>query len=126
MKVTVKRNILSANDAIAADNRVQFDQAGLMAVNLMASPGAGKTSLILATAPRLPEGVRMGARATTSCRRISSAWVKRLPKGDYALKLGHKAEEAIKGAVTGVALEPAQIRSEDEPIPTAAAATAAA
>ena len=60
MKVTVKRDILSANDSIAADNRAQFDQAGLMAVNLMASPGAGKTSLILATAARLPEGVRMG------------------------------------------------------------------
>ncbi len=60
MKVTVKQNILSANDAIAAANRARFDEAGLLAVNLMASPGAGKTSLILATAARLPEGVRMG------------------------------------------------------------------
>jgi 1-deoxy-D-xylulose-5-phosphate synthase len=33
-------------------------------------------------------------------------WVKRMPKGELAIKLGHKAEEAIKGAVTGVALEP--------------------
>jgi 1-deoxy-D-xylulose-5-phosphate synthase len=32
--------------------------------------------------------------------------VRRLPKGDFALKLGHKAEEALKGAVTGVTLEP--------------------
>src|SRR5436305_7333562 len=32
--------------------------------------------------------------------------VRRLPKGDIALKLGHKAEEALKGAVTGVTLEP--------------------
>jgi 1-deoxy-D-xylulose-5-phosphate synthase len=31
--------------------------------------------------------------------------VRRLPKGDIALKLGHKAEEALKGAVTGVTLE---------------------
>jgi 1-deoxy-D-xylulose-5-phosphate synthase len=31
--------------------------------------------------------------------------VRRLPKGDLALKLGHKAEEALKGAVTGVTLE---------------------
>jgi 1-deoxy-D-xylulose-5-phosphate synthase len=31
--------------------------------------------------------------------------MKRLPKGDIALKLGHKAEEALKGAVTGVTLE---------------------
>lgn len=31
--------------------------------------------------------------------------VRRLPKGDLAVKLGHKAEEALKGAVTGVTLE---------------------
>src|SRR5947208_10163545 len=34
--------------------------------------------------------------------------VKRIPKGDIALRLGHKAEEALKGAVTEVSLEPSQ------------------
>ena len=34
-----------------------------------------------------------------------STLVKKLPAGDLAVKLGHKAEEAIKGAVTGVALQ---------------------
>jgi 1-deoxy-D-xylulose-5-phosphate synthase len=33
-------------------------------------------------------------------------WMRRMPKGELALKLGHKAEEALKGAVTGVSLEP--------------------
>lgn len=33
-------------------------------------------------------------------------WIKRIPKGELALKLGHKAEEAIKGAVSEVALKP--------------------
>src|ERR1043165_9248219 len=33
--------------------------------------------------------------------------IRRLPKGEIALKLGHKAEEALKGAVTGVTLEQA-------------------
>src|SRR5207249_9934048 len=32
-------------------------------------------------------------------------WMRRLPKGDLALKLGHKAEEVLKGAVTEVAIE---------------------
>src|SRR5215469_10682183 len=32
-------------------------------------------------------------------------WVKMIPKGDLALKLGHKAEEALKGAFTGVSLK---------------------
>jgi hydrogenase nickel incorporation protein HypB len=60
MRVTVQRDILSANDAVAADNRALFDEVGVLAVNVMASPGAGKTSLILATAARLPEEVRLG------------------------------------------------------------------
>jgi 1-deoxy-D-xylulose-5-phosphate synthase len=34
------------------------------------------------------------------------AWIKRIPKGELALRLGHKAEEAIKGAVSEVALKP--------------------
>lgn len=32
-------------------------------------------------------------------------WVRRIPKGDIAIRLGHKAEEALKGAVTEVSLE---------------------
>jgi hydrogenase nickel incorporation protein HypB len=60
MKIPVVQEILSANDQVAAENRATLDQAGAFALNLMASPGAGKTSLILATAQRLPRGVRTG------------------------------------------------------------------
>lgn len=48
-KVNVVEQILSENDRIAMKNRSQFDDAGLFAINLMASPGAGKTSVIMAT-----------------------------------------------------------------------------
>ncbi|MDT7885329.1 MAG: hydrogenase nickel incorporation protein HypB [Thermoflexus sp.] len=58
--IPVVKAILSANDAVAAENRVAFDAAGLLAVNLMSSPGAGKTSLILATLERLPPSLRAG------------------------------------------------------------------
>ena len=50
MKIPVVREILSANDQMAGANRAALDAAGVFAVNLMASPGAGKTSLILAIA----------------------------------------------------------------------------
>lgn len=60
MKIPVVQRILSANDRVAAENRVAFDSAGVFAVNIMASPGAGKTSLILATAPRLPGVMAVG------------------------------------------------------------------
>lgn len=48
-KVPVVENILSANDQKAQINRSTFDQHRLFALNLMASPGAGKTSVIMAT-----------------------------------------------------------------------------
>lgn len=60
MKIPVVKEILSANDQVASENRDVFDAAGLLVLNLMASPGAGKTSLILASAERLPEEVRPG------------------------------------------------------------------
>ena len=60
MKIPVVKEILSANDRIAAENRAVFDAAGVFVLNIMASPGAGKTSLILATADQLPAGVHPG------------------------------------------------------------------
>jgi hydrogenase nickel incorporation protein HypB len=58
MEISVERQILSANDQVAAENRAAFERAGVFALNLMASPGAGKTSLILATIARLPADCR--------------------------------------------------------------------
>jgi len=45
-KIAVVENILSANDQISIKNRTRLDAAGVLGINLMASPGAGKTSLI--------------------------------------------------------------------------------
>lgn len=60
MKIPVVKDILNANDQVAIENRATFDRAGLFVLNLMASPGAGKTSFILATVDRLPERIRPG------------------------------------------------------------------
>ena len=51
--ILVVEKILSANDRIADENRAIFDAAGIKAFNLMASPGAGKTSLIEQTIKHL-------------------------------------------------------------------------
>lgn len=45
-RMPVVENILSANDQLAEENRSSLESAGVFAINLMASPGAGKTSLI--------------------------------------------------------------------------------
>jgi len=47
--LTVLKNLLSENDHQAAHNRQHFDQHSTLAINLMSSPGAGKTALLEAT-----------------------------------------------------------------------------
>ncbi|MBM3469306.1 MAG: hydrogenase nickel incorporation protein HypB [Armatimonadetes bacterium] len=69
MRVEVVERILRANDALAAEVRGLLDRAGITAVNLIGSPGSGKTSLLERTAallhPRLRLGVIEGDIATT-------------------------------------------------------------
>jgi hydrogenase nickel incorporation protein HypB len=60
MKVSVVRNILEANERIAEQNRALFDENQLLVVNLMSSPGAGKTSLLERTIERLRQELRIG------------------------------------------------------------------
>ena len=55
MKINVVKNILDANEQMAAENKLFFEKRGIIAVNVMASPGAGKTSLILRTIEGLGE-----------------------------------------------------------------------
>jgi hydrogenase nickel incorporation protein HypB len=49
VSVKVMRGLLSENDRIAQHNREHFDQHGVLAINLMSSPGAGKTALLEAS-----------------------------------------------------------------------------
>ena len=60
MEIKVLKDILSANEQIAERNRQLLDSKGIFAVNLMSSPGAGKTSLILETIKGLKGKTRIG------------------------------------------------------------------
>ncbi len=57
--ITIVEKILSANDRIAEQNRERLDTAGVLGLNCLASPGAGKTSLILRTIEALSADVRL-------------------------------------------------------------------
>ncbi|MBU1680480.1 MAG: hydrogenase nickel incorporation protein HypB [Bacteroidetes bacterium] len=57
--LTVERKILQKNDVIAAENRAMFLQLGLFTINLLSSPGSGKTSLVEKTIEVLKEKVNM-------------------------------------------------------------------
>jgi len=59
-QLPVIERIMGANDRLALRNRARLDEYGVRAINIMASPGAGKTSLILATARLLGDRLRLG------------------------------------------------------------------
>jgi hydrogenase nickel incorporation protein HypB len=59
-KVEVITQILNANDLTARENQALLKDHHILTVNLMASPGAGKTSLILRTAKALSGRARLG------------------------------------------------------------------
>jgi hydrogenase nickel incorporation protein HypB len=58
-RISVVENILGANDRIALDNRQKLNEAGIFTLNIMASPGAGKTALIEHTVHQLIPSLRL-------------------------------------------------------------------
>lgn len=58
--INVVENIMVANDQIALENSQILKTNGVMSFNIMASPGAGKTSFILKTIERLSDRYRIG------------------------------------------------------------------
>jgi hydrogenase nickel incorporation protein HypB len=60
VKKVVQENVLDANDTLAKANRDLFDRAGTYTINMMSSPGAGKTALLERTLERLRGRLRLG------------------------------------------------------------------
>jgi hydrogenase nickel incorporation protein HypB len=58
--LTIQEDILGANDEKAKENGVFLDKKGILMVNIMSSPGAGKTSLLLKTVENLKSKTRIG------------------------------------------------------------------
>ena len=58
-RIPIVEKILSANDHIAAQNQSTLDSAGILGLNFMASPGAGKTSLIENTIKKLKGSLKL-------------------------------------------------------------------
>jgi hydrogenase nickel incorporation protein HypB len=58
--ITIQRKVLEKNDEIARRNRTLFEQHGILALNLVSSPGAGKTSIVERTLERLGNDLHIG------------------------------------------------------------------
>ncbi len=59
--VELHERILAGNDRTARHNRGHFVEAGVLALNLMGSPGSGKTAVLEATSRALEGRLRLGA-----------------------------------------------------------------
>jgi hydrogenase nickel incorporation protein HypB len=60
-RIRLEKRVLSENDRLAESLASRFAEAGVFVLNLMSSPGAGKTSLLEATAAALADEFRMAA-----------------------------------------------------------------
>lgn len=59
-RVEIVKKILDSNDRLALNNQQKLDQNRVLGLNVMASPGAGKTSFLLKTIEHLPGNIRLG------------------------------------------------------------------
>ena len=55
MKINLEKKVLSENDRLAAQNRARFKEDGVFVLNLMSSPGSGKTALLEKSIPALTD-----------------------------------------------------------------------
>ena len=58
-RVSLERKVLSENDRIAAELRARFQEHGVLCLNIISSPGSGKTSLLERTLESLPLNERI-------------------------------------------------------------------
>jgi hydrogenase nickel incorporation protein HypB len=76
LKIPVVKNILEANERIAEENRKLFHEENVAVINLMSSPGSGKTSLLERTIDAVGDRLRMAViegdvQSTRDAERIS-------------------------------------------------------
>lgn len=60
MEIKVKLDVLSGNEELAAANRAKFDEVKLKVINVMGSPGAGKTTVLEKTIDLLKDRLKLG------------------------------------------------------------------
>jgi hydrogenase nickel incorporation protein HypB len=79
-RIPIVESIMHANEVLAEELRQRLDAAGVFAMNLMASPGAGKTTVITGMINRLKNRLRIGyvdgdIETTVDAERIASLGV---------------------------------------------------
>lgn len=106
--VSIEQDILARNDAFAARNRAALREKGIFAINLVSSPGSGKTSLLEKTidalAGRTEVGVIEGDQQTSHDAdriRASGARAVQINTGRGCHLDAHMVEHAIERLAPG-------------------------
>lgn len=102
MEVKVMKNIMHANDKLARENRQYFRKKGIKSVNIMASPGSGKTSIILKLIEAFGDKVNVAVVEGDIASSIDAEKIDRLGKPVIQINTGggcHLDANMIKEAV---------------------------
>jgi hydrogenase nickel incorporation protein HypB len=67
MEIKVVRKVLDANDQMAAQNRALFSRLGIFVINVMSSPGSGKTTILEKTLARIMPDIRCAVAVGDIC-----------------------------------------------------------
>jgi len=106
--IDVSKPILDLNEKLAAANRERFDSAGVFVLDLMASPGAGKTSTILATIAALRDRYGIAVIEGDIASKVDAEKVKAHGIPAVQINTGgacHLESDMIKRAIDTLSLE---------------------
>ncbi|MEI7814296.1 MAG: hydrogenase nickel incorporation protein HypB [Coriobacteriia bacterium] len=108
MEIDLSKPILDRNDRLAAENRARFDAAGVFVLDMMASPGAGKTSTILATIAALRDRYRIAVIEGDIASKVDAEKVKAHGIPAVQINTGgacHLESDMIRRAVDALPLD---------------------
>ena len=111
-RVEIVKKILDSNEQLAEQNRKKLDEHQVFAINVMASPGAGKTTFILQTIKNLAEGMRLAviegdtAPVTIDADKIAAA-------GIVAVQINTGGECHLDANMVSLALDQIDLEETD-------------
>ena len=108
MEIDLSKPILDRNDRLAAENRIELDEYGVFVLDLMASPGAGKTSTILATIAALRDRYRIAVIEGDIASKVDAEKVKAHGIPAVQINTGgacHLESDMIKRALAALPLD---------------------
>jgi hydrogenase nickel incorporation protein HypB len=107
-RIPVVEKILNANDQLADENRTRLDAADVFGINIMASPGAGKTSIIEQLINRLGKDTKIGVIEGDLASSIDAERVQKAGASAVQINTGgncHLEASMVRNALNQLPLE---------------------